>query len=132
MTTPKRKQIRELESRVRNAKAFEKLGVDPRNPDAEPPPGAIVADPGKLSHINTYGYLPKFYIDKVFTCRDCGSEELWTAEQQKWWYEEAKGHIDSFAVRCRACRKARKPNAAPKAGPATRLGNRQSRRGRHR
>jgi len=70
-----------------------------------PPPGAVRADPEQLAHINTYGSLPAYYIDKPFTCRDCGVEEIWTAEQQKWWYEVAKGHIDSTAVRCRACRK---------------------------
>jgi len=31
---------------------------------------------------------------------------VWTAEQQKWWYEVAKGPIFSVAVRCRECRKA--------------------------
>ena len=40
-----------------------------------------------------------------FVCKDCGSHELWTAKQQKWWYEIAKGDIDSIAVRCRSCRK---------------------------
>jgi hypothetical protein len=101
---------RELEKRLRNARALEKSGIDPRDPEAKSPPGAVQADPARLSHINTYGVLPRFYIDRAFICRDCGREELWTAEQQKWWYEEAKGHIDSCAVRCRACRQARKAN----------------------
>lgn len=66
--------------------------------------GIVPADPAKLAHNNTYGLLPLFYIDTAFTCRDCGSQEVWTAKQQKWWYEEAQGHIDSRAVRCRPCR----------------------------
>ncbi|HEY3049799.1 MAG TPA: zinc-ribbon domain-containing protein [Polaromonas sp.] len=66
--------------------------------------GVVAADPTQLAHCNTYGLLPVFYRDQPFVCRDCGSEEVWTAKQQKWWYEVAKGHIDSFAVRCRACR----------------------------
>lgn len=66
--------------------------------------GIVAADPTQLAHCNTYGLLPAFYIDRPFVCRGCGSEEVWTAKQQKWWYEVAKGHIDSFAVRCRACR----------------------------
>lgn len=57
-----------------------------------------------MSHNNTYGLLPLFYVDKAYTCRDCGAEEIWIAKQQKWWYETAKGHIDSTAVRCRRCR----------------------------
>jgi len=69
------------------------------------PAGAVLADHNELKHINTYGELPTFYVDKSFVCRDCGVEEIWTAEQQKWLYEVAKGHIDSTAVRCRTCRK---------------------------
>jgi DNA-directed RNA polymerase subunit RPC12/RpoP len=69
------------------------------------PKGALKADHSQLAHNNTYGLLPQFYIDKVYKCRDCGSDEIWTAKQQKWWYEMAKGHIDSTAVRCRRCRK---------------------------
>ncbi len=65
---------------------------------------AMKADHAELAHNNTYGLLPLFYIDKPFVCRDCGSHEIWTAKQQKWWYEVAKGHIDSTAVRCRRCR----------------------------
>lgn len=71
-------------------------------------PSALPADPSKLDHINTYGWLPEFYIDKPFRCRDCGKEEIWKAADQKWYYEEAKGHMDATAVRCHNCRKARK------------------------
>lgn len=45
------------------------------------------------------------YEDKPFTCKDCGKEEIWTATQQKWWYEIAGGEAYSGAVRCRPCRK---------------------------
>ncbi|MDH3712922.1 MAG: zinc-ribbon domain-containing protein [Gammaproteobacteria bacterium] len=67
-------------------------------------PSAVPADAAKLSHINTYGTLPKFYIDQPFTCRDCGKREIWQAVDQKWYYEEAGGHIGATAVRCYACR----------------------------
>jgi hypothetical protein len=66
--------------------------------------GAVAADHVQLAHNNTYGLLPEFYLDRPFTCRDCAAQELWTARQQKWWYEIAKGPIDSRAVRCRPCR----------------------------
>jgi hypothetical protein len=62
---------------------------------------------------NTYGLLPTFYLDLAFTCRDCGIEEVWTAKQQKWWYEVIHGHIDSTAVRCRACRRAYREQRQP-------------------
>lgn len=71
-------------------------------------PSALPADPAKLAHINTYGSLPEFYIDRPFVCRKCGKREIWRAADQKWYYEEAKGHIDARAVECHACRKARR------------------------
>lgn len=66
---------------------------------------SIEANQQELLHNNTYGLLPKFYSDKPFKCRDCGKCEIWKATSQKWWYEVAKGHIDSTAVHCRECRK---------------------------
>ena len=71
-------------------------------------PSAAPADHRKLSHINTYGSLPDFYLDRPFTCRRCGKREIWKAKDQKWYYEEAKGHIDAVAVECHACRVAKK------------------------
>lgn len=77
-------------------------------------PRSITANPAQLRHINTYGDLPEFYIDQVFTCRDCGTKEIWRAHDQQWYYEVAKGHIDAKAVRCHSCRKERKAKATAK------------------
>jgi hypothetical protein len=68
-------------------------------------PSAVAADPSKLDHINTYGALPEYYVDQPFTCRLCGKHEIWRARDQKWYYEESKGHIDAVAVECHDCRK---------------------------
>jgi hypothetical protein len=41
-------------------------------------------------------------------------EEIWTAAQQRWWYEVARGEVWTTAVRCRAGRqreRARKTGA---------------------
>ena len=67
-------------------------------------PSAVAADAAKLNHINTYGSLPEYYIDLPFVCRRCGKREIWRAQDQKWYYEEAKGHIDATAVECHDCR----------------------------
>jgi len=53
--------------------------------------------------------LPQFVqrgcnVDEPFTCRDCGRAEVWTALQQKWWFEVAHGDIWTQAIRCRPCR----------------------------
>lgn len=76
-------------------------------------PSAVPADLDKLDHINTYGSLPEYYIDKPFICKQCGKREIWRARDQKWYYEEAKGHIDAFAVECHDCRKAKKQGHHP-------------------
>lgn len=75
-------------------------------------------DPAALAPYNSYG-TPEFvqrgvYCDIPFTCADCGTDCVFTAAQQKWWYEVAKGQVYSRAKRCRACRRARqgKPPAA--------------------
>ena len=79
--------------------------LPPHMPDEAPPEGAVLADISKLAHINTYGDLPRWYKDYEFRCIDCGAEQIWTALQQKWYYEEAKGNIWAVAIRCRSCRK---------------------------
>ena len=82
-----------------------------RDPHLEPdriPIGALPADQAKLVHDNTYGPRPRYYIDVRFTCVECGVEEVWTAADQKWWYEEAKGKIASTANRCATCRRKRR------------------------
>ncbi len=45
------------------------------------------------------------YVDIPFSCRDCGKAEVWTAQQQKWWYEVAQGGVWTTARRCRPCRR---------------------------
>jgi len=62
-------------------------------------------NPSKLRMGNTYSAAPEFYYDIEFECIDCGSREVWSASQQKWWYEEAGGYFFSTAVRCRDCRR---------------------------
>ena len=73
------------------------------------PPGTAPVNPELLAPYNSYG-APKFvyqgyYTDLPFQCTGCGKEEIWTATQQKWWYEVAKGYVYSTAKHCRACRR---------------------------
>lgn len=96
---------RRLEIKARRLRRAKKLAIDTTESPDQLPLGAVLADHNELRHNDTYGLLPVFYVDRPFVCRDCGAEEVWTAKQQKWWYEIAKGHIDSCAVRCRSCRR---------------------------
>ena len=92
------------ESELREAERIQRLSPAQQKNH----PSSVPADPSKLAHINTYGALPEYYLDKPFTCRICGKREIWKAVDQKWYYEEAKGHIDAMAVECHACRTAKK------------------------
>ncbi|EIE1273477.1 zinc-ribbon domain containing protein [Vibrio parahaemolyticus] len=53
---------------------------------------------------NTYAMAPDFYYNKYYKCCDCGKEEVWTAENQKYWYEDLGKTINSHAIRCQVCR----------------------------
>lgn len=69
----------------------------------------VVVNETALRPYNSYG-APQFvyrgyYVDTTFRCKDCGKQEVWTATQQKWWYEIAKGYVYSTATRCRTCRR---------------------------
>ena len=69
------------------------------------PRDAIPADLSQQAPNGSYS-PPFYYRDYEFACVDCGIPQVWTAEQQKWWYEVAKGSIYSGASRCRDCRAA--------------------------
>jgi hypothetical protein len=45
-----------------------------------------------------------YYVDLPFECEKCGKPQTWTAAQQKWWYEVAKGGVFTTARLCRSCR----------------------------
>lgn len=77
-----------------------------------PPPGSALVNVALLAPNNSYGdpaFVRRgYYEDVPFRCADCGAEQVWTATQQKWWYEVAKGYAYSTAKRCRACRRKRR------------------------
>ncbi len=102
MSSKKRKHELLLKSRIKRIKNLEKIDVYDKT--VKPPAGSVLANHDELKHNNTYGPLPIFYVDKLVTCRDCGAQEVWYAEKQKWWYEVAKGSIESTAVKCKECR----------------------------
>ena len=72
------------------------------------PVGTMLVDRQALAPHNSLGppYFVDlgYYRDVPFTCVDCGQPQIWRASQQKWWYEVAKGDVESTAIRCRSCR----------------------------
>lgn len=70
--------------------------------------GGIRVNRDLLAHSVGYGRefnKTGFYRDFIFQCVSCGDEQIWTATEQKWWYESAKGSPYSTATLCRRCRK---------------------------
>ncbi|MFN7987826.1 MAG: zinc-ribbon domain-containing protein [Thermoanaerobaculia bacterium] len=76
------------------------------DPDFRPPlpPGAVRGDPRKqLFCCDVPSY---FYVDLARTCRDCGAEFVFSAREQRHWYEVLGLRLDARAVRCLPCRRA--------------------------
>jgi hypothetical protein len=76
---------------------------------ANPSLGTAPVNAALLAPDGSYG-VPGFvkcgyYSDSRFQCQDCEKQEVWTATQQKWWYEIAKGGVWTRALRCRPCRR---------------------------
>ena len=55
-----------------------------------------------------YAHRTPYYRDTGFRCEDCGSEALWTADDQRYWYEQLRGSPYSTAKRCTECRRKRR------------------------
>jgi hypothetical protein len=71
--------------------------------------GLVRVNVAALAPYNSYG-VPAFvargyYQDLPFDCAKCRAPQVWRAWQQKWWYEVAKGYVDSTAKLCRPCRR---------------------------
>ncbi len=108
MKSGRQRRTEIIERRRLGARVAKPTSIAPWLDPDRVPSGAILADQSKLLHDNTYGSRPRYYIDRAFTCIECGTHEVWTALQQQWWYETAKGKIDSTANRCSACRRKRR------------------------
>ncbi len=125
MTRRNEKQTRVLAIKERTRRVEQLLSKKWIKSHAEIPDDAIPVDPDKVNIGGSY-FHPIYYKDVAFKCRDCGVEEVWSAEGQLWYYEETKALYLKMAVRCRSCRKkeqARKEHARIKAGHKTNFPN---------
>lgn len=61
----------------------------------------IQGDPSKQN----FSISPrKLYIDAIYRCEDCSQEFIWTAVEQKAWFEEYFFWTDSQPRYCKTCR----------------------------
>lgn len=82
------------------------------DPTYEPPMpvGAVRGDITKQNFCLETPYY--FYVDKRNTCIQCRQEFLFSAQEQKYWYESLGFSQNSLAVRCKVCRRQRRSEAS--------------------
>ncbi|RYD20576.1 MAG: hypothetical protein EOP88_14550 [Verrucomicrobiaceae bacterium] len=85
---------------------------------SEIPEDAIPVNPDSFNAGGSYS--PQlFYRDQPFTCKDCGKDEIWKADDQRWYFEKYGAPWYQSANRCLECRikeRERKREARKKAG----------------
>ena len=78
---------------------------------------AVRADVSKQD----YTVCPRqWYIDSTFKCMDCCKDFLFSAEEQRYWYEQRRFYVDSKPTRCPACRKKERARKLAAQKPKTR------------
>jgi hypothetical protein len=45
-----------------------------------------------------------WYVNATFACSRCGKDFLFSAEEQRFWYEELRFYVDSQPRQCQECR----------------------------
>lgn len=61
----------------------------------------IAVDFNKLSAKSQNSWtIPEFYEDEIISCVDCGENFLFSAAEQKKWYEEDKRYFFQRPIRC--------------------------------
>jgi hypothetical protein len=78
----------------------------------ELPPDAVRGDARKQNlcfacHVPQY-----FYVDQHRVCIQCGKDFVFSAAEQKFWYETLKFYGTSVAIRCKECRRRKKTEAS--------------------
>jgi len=90
-----------------------RAGLD-YDPDYRPPlpRGAVRGDVRKQRFCHMC-HVPKyFYLDRRRTCVECRQPFVFSAKEQKYWYERLQFHFSSEAIRCPGCRRRQRAAAA--------------------
>lgn len=96
------KKNREQTKQARSAKHFKRQTVEPDYIASRGPGRKIPVCPESLSEESQRSYgIPEFYEDEYYKCIECGKETLFSAEQQKQWYEVEKRYLFQGPIRCR-------------------------------
>jgi hypothetical protein len=87
------------------------------DPDYSPPlpPGAVRGDVRRQEFCPACHVPRYFYLDQDKACVQCGNDFIFSAKEQKYWYETLKFNFNSIAIRCPRCRKARRTESGLRA-----------------
>ena len=56
-----------------------------------------------------YTVVPRYwYVDTYFRCSDCACDYVWSALEQKEWFETYEFYVDARPGQCRGCRAKRR------------------------
>lgn len=90
-----------------STRVVETLDLDYQQPL---PRGAVRGDPRQQTFCCD---LPRYYfLDVARSCVQCGERFVFSAEEQKHWYETLHFRLDSTAIRCKPCRRRRRSERA--------------------
>ena len=77
------------------------------------PLGAVRGDVRKQNREQFFSHAPHyFYVDVERVCVQCDGDFVFSAKEQKYWYETLRFHFDSIAIRCPRCRGRRRTEKA--------------------
>src|SRR6185369_8969041 len=63
---------------------------------------AVKADVSKQNFL----VAPRFwYVDATYTCKRCKERFVFTAREQRFWYEDMRFYLDSYPKQCGECRR---------------------------
>lgn len=69
------------------------------------PKGAVRGDITKQQYCGACHRPHYFYVDETRRCVQCYADFVFSAAEQKYWYETRQFHYRSIPIRCRACRR---------------------------
>ena len=94
-----------------NGRVYRGLRYDP---DYQPPmPKGAVRGDIRAQEFCAMCHSPRYYyVDVERRCVQCGDDFVFSASEQKYWYESLKFHFDSVAIRCKPCRRQRRSDKA--------------------
>lgn len=96
-----------------DAKGNEYTGLQ-FDPDYQPPlpKGAVRGDPRKQTGIGAFDVPRYFYLDQARRCVQCREDFVFSASEQKYWYEALGFNFASRAIRCPLCRRKQRSEKA--------------------